>query len=63
MPETVSVERRTLLKAYGSKLELTDGSKGMKGAIDKAIEFMKERGRGYRHWLRFFKIYSQISVT
>ena len=42
MPETMSVERRNLLQAYGAQLVLTEGSKGMKGAIAKADELAKE---------------------
>lgn len=47
MPETMSVERRTLLKAYGAEVVLTEGAKGMKGAIAKAEELAKEYGNAF----------------
>lgn len=47
MPETMSVERRQLMKAYGAELVLTDGSKGMKGAIAKAKELAQEIPHGF----------------
>ena len=42
MPETMSIERRNLLKAYGAEIVLTEGTKGMKGAIEKALELAKQ---------------------
>lgn len=47
MPETMSVERRQLMKAYGAELVLTDGTKGMKGAIAKADELAKETANSF----------------
>lgn len=47
MPETMSAERRQILKAYGAKLVLTQGSKGMTGAIEKAQEIVKETPGGF----------------
>ena len=47
MPETMSVERRNLLKAYGAEIVLTDGSLGMKGSIDKANEIAEKTPHSY----------------
>lgn len=47
MPETMSAERRNILKAYGAELVLTEGAKGMKGAIAKAAELAKEIPGGF----------------
>ena len=47
MPETMSVERRQLMKAYGAELVLTEGAKGMKGAIAKADELAKELSNSF----------------
>lgn len=47
MPETMSVERRNILKAYGAEIVLTEGAKGMKGAIAKAEELLKEIPNGF----------------
>ncbi|HCT93016.1 MAG TPA: cysteine synthase A [Lachnospiraceae bacterium] len=47
MPETMSVERRNILKAYGAELVLTEGARGMKGAIEKAEELEKEIPGGF----------------
>lgn len=47
MPETMSQERRSLLKGYGAQLVLTEGAKGMQGAIDKAQELLAENPQGF----------------
>src|SRR2546421_1200569 len=46
MPETMSIERRRLLKAFGAEIQLTPGEKGMSGAIARAAELIKEHGGG-----------------
>ncbi len=47
MPETMSLERRLLLKSYGAELVLTDGKLGMQGAVDKALELCKEYSNSF----------------
>ncbi len=47
MPETMSVERRAIIKAYGAEIVLSDGTKGMKGAIAKAEELAEENGNAF----------------
>lgn len=47
MPETMSVERRQIIKAYGAEIVLSDGTKGMKGAIAKAQELAEEKGNAF----------------
>lgn len=47
MPETMSVERRNIIKAYGAEIVLTEGAKGMKGAIEKANELAKEYSNSF----------------
>ena len=52
MPETMSVERRKLMKGYGAELILTPGSEGMKGSIAKAEELVKEKKLLYANAIR-----------
>lgn len=47
MPETMSVERRTMISSYGAVLVLTEGAKGMKGAIERANEILKENSKNF----------------
>ena len=60
MPDTMSVERRNLLKAYGAELVLTEGSKGMSGAIEKAKELAKEMENSFIPSLTIPRILSPI---
>lgn len=56
MPETMSIERRKILKAYGAELILTEGAKGMNGAVEKATELSNEKG--YFMPMQFENIYN-----
>lgn len=47
MPETMSIERRNLMKAYGAELVLTEGALGMKGAVDKAVELKAQNNNSF----------------
>ena len=47
MPETMSVERRAIFRIFGAEVELTEGSKGMQGAVDKAVELAKKNKNSY----------------
>ena len=60
MPETMSVERRQLMKAYGAELVLTEGAKGMKGAIAKADELAKEIPNSFVPDVLDTKVYDEI---
>lgn len=59
MPETMSIERRKILKAYGADIILTEGSKGMKGAVEKANELANKKG--YFMPMQFENIYNPIA--
>ena len=61
MPETMSVERRQLMKAYGAELVLTEGAKGMKGAIAKADELAKEIPNAFIDALEIFSLLANVA--
>lgn len=65
MPETMSIERQKLLKAYGAQIVLTDGSKGMKGAIEKAEELAKSYDSSFipSQFTNFSNVQAHINTT
>lgn len=65
MPETMSIERQKLLKAYGAQIVLTDGSKGMKGAIEKAEELAKTYDSSFipSQFTNFSNVLAHINST
>jgi len=65
MPETMSIERQKLLKAYGAQIVLTDGSKGMKGAIEKAEELAKTYASSFipSQFTNFSNVQAHINTT
>ena len=63
MPETMSVERRKLLQAYGAELILTDGTKGMQGSVDKANELHEQIKNSFRLGCSLFRKHEITSTS